>query len=210
MTTPFCGLTFETNENVLIPRPETEILVNRCLELMRGVKNPKILDIGTGSGNIAVSLTNSDETCKIVALDMSEEALVIACENARQLGVSDRISFIESDLFTNIFKEDGFDIIVSNPPYIPTWEIATLAGHVKAEPRLALDGGDDGLAFYRRILEGVPGFLKVGGYLIMEMGYDQSQRIEKLLKASGGFVDIGTIKDSSNIERVIEARWINS
>ncbi|MFH1753324.1 MAG: peptide chain release factor N(5)-glutamine methyltransferase [Candidatus Omnitrophota bacterium] len=222
MATRFCGLHIDTREDVFIPRPETELLVKRCLELMRGIDSPRVLDIGTGTGNIAVGLTNADETCKIVALDKSKEALRVARENAARLGLSERVAFIESDLFDNVaachcersarrVRSEAilFDIIVSNPPYIPTWEIETLAGHVKSEPRLALDGGEDGLDLYRKILEGAPGFLKKGGYLIMEMGYGQSYKIVKMLEDAGGFADIRTIKDSSNIERVIEARWIN-
>jgi release factor glutamine methyltransferase len=200
-------LDFVTTKETLIPRPETELLVARCLELTKDIKSPRILEIGTGSGNIAVSLTKMDETCTIVALDASREALDVAGLNAVRHGVENRIEFFKNDIFTDPFPE-AFDIIVSNPPYIPTWEIATLAGHVKEEPIGALDGGEDGLDFYKKIISDAPGLLKEHGSLVMEMGYGQSYKIKKLLEA-GGFTDIKIYKDTLNIDRVIKALWIN-
>ncbi|MDB4349718.1 peptide chain release factor N(5)-glutamine methyltransferase [Omnitrophica bacterium] len=220
--TKFLGLDFDTTKDTFIPRPETELLVKVCLDTVRHCAGSAyILDIGTGTGNIAVSLTKMDKTCKIVALDESEGALAVARENARRFGVSDRIEFIQSNLYSNLHgchceerrRRDeaiSFDIIVSNPPYIPAWEIATLAGHVKKEPRIALDGGDNGLDFYKMIIDGAPQVLKKRGYLIMEMGYNQSHYIKKILRESGSFADVETFKDFSNIERVIKAQWINS
>jgi release factor glutamine methyltransferase len=223
----FLGLDVETTKETFIPSPETELLVRACLEAIKRIESPYILDIGTGTGNIAVSLTKADGNCKIVALDESEGALAVAGKNAERFGVSERIEFIQSDLYaalalepldsrlyTSMFKRfrfkrfiNRFDIIVSNPPYIPTWEIFTLADHVKDEPWTALDGGDDGLDFYKRIIDGAGKFLKKGGRLIMEMGYNQSFDIKKLLEESGSFVDIRTIKDSSKIDRVVEAQY---
>jgi len=206
--TKFLGLDFKTTKDTFIPRPETGLLVKASLDIMPRDK-ARILDIGTGTGNIAISLTKADRVCKIVALDKSEEALAIAKENAKHLGVSDRIKFIKSDLFSDLAIEP-FDIIVSNPPYIPDWEIPTLADYVKDEPRLALDGGEDGLGFYKKIIEAAPKFLKEGGFLIMEMGYSQSYHVKRLLRESGNFTDIEILKDYSNIDRVIRARrWIS-
>jgi len=225
--TKFMGLEYTTSKGAFIPRPETELLVEACLELVRHFAESRILDIGTGTGIIPISLTKSAKDCTIVALDKSSAALEIAQDNARAHGVFDRIEFLESDLYDALkgplepfsgrlsVKQNGsslsynhFDIIISNPPYIPTWEIATLAEHVKNEPMMALDGGEDGLVFYRKLIAGAPAFLKKGGYLIMEMGYGQSFHLKKMLKEAG-FLDIEVKKDLSNIDRIIKARWTN-
>jgi release factor glutamine methyltransferase len=199
----FSNLEFEVTKETLSPRPETEFLVNACADIVRD-KPLRILDAGTGSGNIAVSLTKRCGNCKIVALDKSEEALRVARSNALYHGVLDRIDFIKSDLFDDI--TGYYDIIISNPPYVPTWEIETLAEHVRHEPLMALDGGEDGLDYYRRILAAAPEFLKEGGHLLMEMGYNQVFRIRKLIGDSGNFKVVGTIRDLLNIERVIISR----
>lgn len=233
--TRFLGLDFKA-DNTFIPRPETELLVEVCLRhcekiakapfsLLRGMRGAKIggsayggkrrsnlhiLDIGTGSGNIAISLTKQNRLCKIVALDTSDEALAAAGKNAERHGVSGRIEFVKSDLFGNI-NFYHFDIIIANPPYIPSWEIETLADHVKSEPRAALDGGKDGLDFYKSIIEEAPRFLRERGLVIMEIGYNQAYHVEKMLFDSGNFGNIEVFKDSSNIDRVIKAsRWTNS
>lgn len=227
--TKFLGLDFKTTKDTFMPRPETELLVKVCLDTLvpfstcttSSMKQTvHILDIGTGTGNIAISLTRLNPNCKIVALDNSEEALNVAKENAMRLGVPDRIEFVKSDLFSS-FVPFGrasinrkqtvqgllFDIIISNPPYIPNWEMETLAYHVKDEPRVAIDGGEDGLDYYKKIIKCAPEFLKDGGYLIMEMGYSQSCYVKKLLKESGNFEDIEIFKDFSNIDRVIKAKY---
>jgi len=208
----FLGLELHTTKDTFIPRPETELLVEVCLDIIKADLFPlgrwekfKILDIGTGSGNIAVSLTNKRRDCKIVALDKSKEALALAKKNAHKFGVRDRIDFVTGDVFTGLEGGCKFDIIVSNPPYVPVWEIPTLADSVKREPWMALDGGEDGLNFYKEIIGGAPGFLKKPGYLIMEMGYNQSFYIKRLLEKAG-FSDIEIFEDFSGIDRVIKAK----
>ena len=199
---------FIVSPAVLIPRPETELLVEEALKWLR--LHPQIsnaVDVGTGSGNIAIALTKKIKTCKIVALDHSEEALKVAMQNAQAHGVGGRIRFVKSDLF-RVLEDFKFDIIVANPPYIPTWEIETLSEDVKREPKLALDGGDDGLQYYRRIINEAQGYLKSGGFLIMELGYNQSRAVMRMLINTGNFTDIEVSKDFSKIDRVIKARWI--
>jgi len=206
--TTFLGLRLKTTKETLIPRPETALLVRRAMLACEYIgKAVDILDIGTGSGNIAILLTKRFITCKIVALDASDEALSVARENAESHGVSGRIEFVKSDLYSGI-GDRKFDIIVSNPPYIPTWEIKTLSRAVKSEPRAALDGGEDGLAYYNKIISLAPGFLKDGGYIMFETGYNQSLKVKDIL-ISNGFNAVEVSKDPWGVARVIEARWIN-
>ncbi|MBL7069320.1 MAG: peptide chain release factor N(5)-glutamine methyltransferase [Candidatus Omnitrophica bacterium] len=206
--TDFLGLDLHTTKETFIPRPETELLVEVCLGVMQELQADSplhILDIGTGTGNIAIPLTKIRRDCKIVALDKSEEALAVAGKNAEKFGVLDKIEFVTSDIFSSLARARKFDIIVSNPPYVSTWEIATLSDCVKDEPRMALDGGEDGLDFYRRIIADAPGFLKGPGCLIMEIGYNQSFYVKRLLEEAR-FKDIEIFKDSSGIDRVIKAK----
>ncbi|MDD5428924.1 MAG: peptide chain release factor N(5)-glutamine methyltransferase [Candidatus Omnitrophica bacterium] len=207
--TEFCGLDIEVNEKVLIPRPETELLVEKAVEVAKSQKTGvRVLDLCTGSGNIAIALTKSVSDCKIVASDISEEALDVARSNARRLGVSGRITFIHSDLFTDI--NDKFDIIVSNPPYIAKFEFETLQEEVLREPRIALDGGDDGLDFYRKIIEAAPSYLKSGGHILFEIGFGQAAQIKEIIVAGrGDFKLIELAKDLNGIDRVIIAQWTN-
>jgi len=208
--TKFAGLDLKQPKETFTPRLETELLVEICLKTMEG-PSPYILDIGTGIGNIPIALTLKNHVCKIVALDKSEAALIAAHENASYHGVEDRIEFIKSDLFgvLNENVSSPFDIIVSNPPYIATWELATLSQSVREEPRMALDGGEDGLYFYKEIIKEAPRFLKEGGSLIVEIGYNQSYPVKRLLEESSAFKGIELFKDLFGIDRVIRARWIN-
>ena len=223
----FCGLDFIVNEDVLIPRPETEILVETVIELVardkRQETSPRILDLCTGSGCIAISLmvrlrspsmpsrvealTKAITDCKIVVSDISEGALKIAEENAKVNGVFGRIDFIKSDLFKEIKGE--FDIITANPPYIAKDEFYELQEEVLREPRIALDGGPDGLDFYRRIFRDAPRHLKNGGYCIMEIGYGQRDAVKEIIENSGIFKLIDVREDQYLIDRVVVARWIN-
>ncbi len=203
----FATLTLKTTKDTFIPRPETELLVETCLNTINGACS--ILDIGTGTGNIAISLTIANEKCKIKALDCSNAVLEVARENGRIYKVTDRIEFIKSNIYSSLSHNyhNSFDMIVSNPPYIPGWEIETLAEHVKEEPRIALDGGKDGLDYYKEIISGAKAFLKPGGYIIMELGYNQSHAVKKILHDAGNFSNIEIFKDFSNIDRVIKAQW---
>jgi release factor glutamine methyltransferase len=213
--TEFMGLEFKVDRDVFIPRPETEILVETALRMATGFKpqasSLNILDIGTGSGNIAISLAKFLRGCEIKAVDISGKALKIAKENAQLNNVS--INFLESDLFDNYnLQSITYDLIVSNPPYIPTLDINHLQPEIKYEPGIALDGGRDGLDFYRRLIANSVDYLKEDGLLILEMGFNQRASIGNIFQKSGKFEIIEVVKDYNNIERVIVARkiWINS
>lgn len=206
----FCGLDFEVNEDVLIPRPETELLVETAAELAFSFQlsafSLKILDLCTGSGNIAISLTKRVPDCKIIASDISHGALHIAAANARRHGVYDRIKFVKSDLFEAL--DNRFDIIVSNPPYIARYEFETLQKEVQREPRLALDGGEDGMDFYRKICREAPRHLNNSGYLVFEIGFGQLSAIKEIMSCSG-LKFTGSKKDFNGIDRVVAAQWTN-
>jgi len=201
--TEFMGLEFKVNEAVLIPRPETERLVEKALEYAKQNKPGRVLDLGTGSGCIAVSLARYAPELKIDASDISPEALAIAKENAAAHGVG--INFIRSDLFSALeYKEYG--LIVSNPPYLASAQIRELQPELSFEPALALEGGADGLDSYRRIIRQAPGYLQKNGLLIMEIGLGQRKGLEKIFADSGKFEITEIVKDYNNLDRVICAR----
>ena len=190
------------DESVLIPRPDTEILVEEVLKLIRKKETLSILDLCTGSGAIAISLAK-ETNAKITATDISQKALDIARKNAKLNNT--KINFIQGDLFENIPKENKFDIIVSNPPYIETETIKDLSKEVKNEPIIALDGGIDGLDFYRRIAFKAKNFLNADGYLALEIGYNQKAEVYKIL-LENRFTEILSVKDFSGNDRVIIAK----
>ncbi len=201
-TWDFMGLSFEVNSDVLIPEQDSEFLVEEALRHCQD--DMEILDLCTGSGCIGLSILNFSNYSRATCTDISGKALAVARRNAEKLGLSDRVTFMETDLFPG--EERKYDMIVSNPPYIRTDVIETLAPEVKDhEPRLALDGSDDGLSFYRRIIDNAHRFLLSSGYLIMEIGYDQAQDVTELLEAKGHFHAIETIKDYSGNDRVVKA-----
>lgn len=199
---------FKVTPATLIPRPETELLaesVVRAAELAAGKDaEVKILDIGTGSGAIIVSLLSCLPKAKGVGADISLEALLVARENAERFGVRERCGFVCSDLFSKLPPEKKFDIIVSNPPYIPSAEIGTLARDVQQEPRSALDGGADGLDFYRRIAGEAARHLSAHGLLAFEIGIGQARAVEGLCREAG-FVHTAVRRDYAGIERMIFA-----
>ncbi len=195
----FMQLNFFVNENVLIPRSDTEILVEEIIENYKN-KEVKILDLCTGSGCIAISLKKYIENSKVYAIDISEEALNIAKQNA--MNNETDITFIKSDMFSNI-KEEKFDIIVSNPPYIKTEVIKKLDKEVKKEPLIALDGGNDGLYFYKKIIEEGYKFLNEEGKIFFEIGYDQKEDIINLINNNNKYELIKTKKDLENNDRII-------
>ena len=208
----FMGLDFEVGPQVLIPRPDTEILVEEAIEDLKGHPSPTILDIGTGSGAIAVSLAKYLPHAELCAVDISEEALGTARTNAASNGVDKRVRFLLGSLFGPAEDMGGmFDAIVSNPPYIPEGDIEFLQREVSShEPRAALDGGADGLDFYRAIVLKAPKFLKPGGMIYLEVGAGQAPEVENLLKQvkCGGkscYNSILRIKDLAGIERVVKA-----
>ena len=193
----FMGMTFHVNSNVLIPRQDTETLVEEALKVVK--PGMKVLDMCTGSGCIPISLKLRNPQIVIEGADISEEALKVAEKNAKKLGVSGK--WIQTDMFENI--TGTFDMITSNPPYIPTKVIEELEAEVRLhDPYEALDGKEDGLYFYRILAEKVPEYLTDGGWLVMEIGYDQSADVEKLLKETG-FEQVSTQKDLAGLDRVV-------
>lgn len=193
----FMGIEFAVNKDVLIPQPDTEILVEEVIKLLKQYKKPKILDLCTGSGAIAISISEKVSEAQIYASDISEKALAIARINDR----SKKIKFILSDLFNNI--EDKFDIIVSNPPYIKTLEIEKLSKEVQNEPILALDGGIDGLEFYRKIIGQASKYIKKNGYLCLEIGEKQKKQVKDIINNEKKYADIKEYKDLNENDRVI-------
>ena len=198
----FMGLEFFVNEHVLIPRQDTETLVELILKDYKGRK-PVILDMCTGSGCIAISLSNIGGFEDVTAVDLSKEDLKVAKRNADVLLGPGRITLIESDLFQAIEPESRFDIIVSNPPYIPTEIIKELQPEVRNyEPMLALDGREDGLFFYRQLVSEGRRFLNPGGSIYFEIGYDQAESVSALLE-DAGFAEIRVVKDAAGLDRVV-------
>ncbi len=214
-STSFCGLEMAVNRHVLIPRPETELLAEagwqflnqftptegragsplpaaprNCDDGAHGVTRPTALDFGTGSGCIAIALAAKCPSARVIAIDLSADALAIAQQNANKSAVAERIEFRQSDGFTTLKPDERFDLIVSNPPYIASAEIETLQPEVRDhDPRGALDGGADGLDFYRRLAVAAAAFLKPHGKLMLEFGEGQAEAISALLMAQGWIVE---------------------
>jgi release factor glutamine methyltransferase len=180
----FFGLEFEVTADVLIPRPETEIIIEETIRLARGARldEPLIIDVGTGSGCIAITLARELERSRVIATDISPAALLVAKRNARRHGLESRIAFVASDLLRALSQSLSADFIISNPPYVSQEQLSGLQREVRDwEPRLALTDFGDGLSFYRTLFEQAPALLKAGGYLICEMGYTQSAEIQGLI-----------------------------
>ncbi len=201
----FMKLNFFVNEDVLIPRPDTEILVEEVIKIARKINAKKILDMCTGSGAIAVSLAKYLDNVEITAVDISEKTLDVAKTNAKNNEVENKITFIESNLFENIVNEK-YDIIVSNPPYIKKDVIKTLTKEVQKEPKIALDGGYDGLDFYRKITHQSEEYLKFNGYLCFEIGYDQKKDVIKIINDEKKFTGTYSKKDLCDNDRIIVTR----
>ena len=198
----FMKLNFLVTKDVLIPRPDTEILVEEVIEKAQNIPNPVILDLCTGSGAIAVSIAKYIKNSKIYAVDISPKVIEIAKKNAELNGVKNNIEFIQSDLFTKI-KNQKFDIIVSNPPYIETKVIKTLSKEVQNEPKIALDGGEDGLDFYRKISQNAYKYLNRKGFLCLEIGYNQKYTVQKILEEQKRYINTYCKKDLCENDRVI-------
>ena len=207
----FMGFPFRVNEHVLTPRQDTETLVELVLR-ERPDPSQSVLDLCTGSGCIALSLARLGGYRRVWASDLSEEALKVAEENAKGLlkdPAESKAEFrlLKSDLFEGIPKEERFDILTSNPPYIPTEVIEGLEPEVRDhEPRMALDGDEDGLKFYRILAAEAGGFLNSGGAIYLEIGWDQGAKVEELLRQAG-FQEIRTVKDLAGKDRVVRAGW---
>ena len=206
----FMGHAFYVDENVLIPRQDTETVVLEGLKRLKGKTEPRILDMCTGSGCILTSLLLERPDASGTGADISEKALLVAERNAEALGTADRSEWILSDLFSSFCFDENtshstlkYDILVSNPPYIRTAVLPSLMEEVRDhDPKIALDGGEDGLIFYRRITEEAPRCLKPGGILLYEIGFDQADEVKALLE-NAGFEDIRVIKDLSGQNRAV-------
>lgn len=201
----FMKLSFFVDKNVLIPRQDTEILVEEVINIAKKNNAKKILDLCTGSGAIAVSLAKYLPQAEITAIDISNEALKIAKKNAISNNVENQITFISSDMFTNL-NEEKFDIIVSNPPYIKTNVIKNLDIQVQNEPFIALDGGKDGLDFYKKIINESYQYLKYNGYLCLEIGFDQKIDVIELIENTESFTGTYSKKDLFDNDRIIVTR----
>lgn len=193
----FMGYEFYVDENVLIPQPDTEILVQEVIEIAKSKEDIKILDICTGSGCIGISLQKELNNVQVTLSDISLQALEIAKKNAKINGGENNIKFTQSNMFENITEK--YDIIVSNPPYIETDVIKTLDKAVQNEPHIALDGGEDGLKFYRILIQEGMKYLNESGYLCMEIGYNQKEKIMALIKENEAYCK----KDLSGNDRII-------
>lgn len=206
----FMGFEFYVNENVLIPRQDTETLVEKAMEILQGQDKPRVLDMCTGSGCILLSILAMKENAIGTGADVSDKALLVAKRNAEGLNVADRAEFVESDLFLSpFFKETTgkevplYDILISNPPYIRSAVIDDLMEEVKGhDPRIALDGHEDGLYFYRRIVSEGKAYLREEGWMLFEIGYDQGEDVSTLLKEAG-FIHVQVIKDLAGLDRVV-------
>ena len=205
----FMGYEFFVNENVLVPRQDTEVLVEEALSLIKEKEVPQILDMCTGSGCILLSILLEREDALGTGADLSEKALSVAEKNRETYHLETRAELIKSDMFQSGYfegKKESFDIIVSNPPYIPTEEIEKLQAEVRFhDPFMALDGKEDGLYFYRIIAKNAGEYLKPGGFLACEIGCDQGEDVKKMFE-SCGFSDVKVIKDLAGLDRVVSGK----
>lgn len=202
----FMGLTFKVNEDVLIPRPDTETWLEKIIQYHRNEQGLYVADLGTGSGAILLSFLYYCKEDTGVGVDISEKALALAEENGKTLKMDDRVTWRRGDYLTALEEGELFDGILTNPPYIPTGDIRGLAEEVRHEPMNALDGGADGLTFYRKLAEGAAEHLKDGGFLAAEFGIHQAADVVKLLKETGKFDSFEVITDYGGIERAVYCR----
>ena len=201
----FYGLPFKVRENVLIPRPDTEILVEQCIQLMREIEEPNILDIGSGSGAISIAIANELKSSSVTGVDINEDAIRLANEN-KVLNKVENVNFMKSDLFEKLDEDFKYDLIVSNPPYITKDEYETLMPEVKNfEPKNALTDLGDGLYFYREISKKAEAYLKDTGYLAFEIGYKQAKDVSKILE-DNNFAVLSIVKDYGGNDRVVLAK----
>jgi len=204
----FYSMEFAVTPDVLIPRPETELLVDQALEFVARNPNARVLDIGTGSGAIAVAIAANAPEARIVATDISEHSLAIARANATTHRCADRIEFVRADLFP--FRMHLFDVILSNPPYVPSRDMDSLAPEVRLyEPRRALDGGEDGLDFYRKMIPDCRRYLAGDAIVAFEVGVGQADVVAAMFTRAG-FRNVASLNDLSGIPRVVRASGLNS
>jgi release factor glutamine methyltransferase len=205
--TEFYGLRFMVSPGVLIPRPETETLVENVVDEFKQRDHPSILDVGTGSGAIAIAVAGSLPSATCVATDLSREALSVAASNVRLNGVSDRVRLVRADLLSAFRPGRPFDALVSNPPYIASGDIPGLQPEVRDhDPLLALDGGPDGYRFYRTLLPKATHMIRAGGLLALEIGDGQGDTVAAMVQDTGAFSDVRVLPDLSSHDRVVLAR----
>jgi len=208
----FRSLDLHVDHRVLIPRPETELLVEESILVLSSLpeeRSPYVLDLGTGSGALALSLLKERKGILLVATDISGEALAVAKHNARRMGVLDALMLVRGDLFGpfRLRQEGIFDLIVSNPPYVPRAEVERLPREIRQyEPRMALDGGEDGMDFHRALIRQASEYLRRGGWMLVEVGAGQRKEVESLFSEQGLFSKVEVRKDFSGIDRVIRAQ----
>jgi len=204
--TEFREVRLKTDRRALVPRPETELLVGIALDFLRGRENPLVADLGAGSGAIALSVAYELPGTRVVAVDLSDDALLLADSNARRLGLEDAVTLLCGDMLDALANRGPFDAILSNPPYIATAEIETLEPEVRDhEPRMALDGGPDGMDILRRIIGGAPVHLKPGGLLLLEMGAGQGETLRSEAERDGQFSSVEIIPDWAGKDRILKA-----
>ena len=207
--TEFYGYPIKVTPDVLIPRPETEEIVDEAVKALKGVKNPIVLDLCAGSGCIAVAIAKDIRGSRVIAIDASPKALAIAEENALLNNVEKSITFLEGDLFASLKAsgfEFSFDLIASNPPYIKTGDIEALPPEVRLhEPRAALDGGTDGLTLIKRIIADAPKYLKPGKALLMEIGFGEAEEVKRIVSDTGLYRSFEIKKDLEGVERILKA-----
>ncbi len=206
----FMGLSFVVNEHVLVPRPDTEAWLETIIERYRNLPNISLLDLGTGSGAIAVSFLAFCKEARAIAVDCSEEALAVARENGTAAGVDKRIEWRCGDFLQAVGSEEIFDVILSNPPYIPSAEIETLAPEVRHEPKTALDGGADGLDFYRILAKDAAAHLKEGGLLAVEVGAGEAPAVAALFAENPALSAAEILCDYGGIERAVCVRKVTA
>jgi release factor glutamine methyltransferase len=201
----FYGRTFFVSPAVMIPTPETELLCETAIAFIKKeqMKSPKILDIGTGSGVIAVTMTAEVPDANTIALDISDDALAVAKRNAKTLAVNSRIEFRQSDLFAAIKKDERFDLILSNPPYIAEPMYAGLPPEVLADPKISLTSGPEGMDIIKKIVQDAPNYLAPGGLLAFEIGYDQADKVANLTDTDDRYTSISILRDLNDIDRVV-------
>ncbi len=201
----FYGRCFYVNESVMIPTPETELLCKAAIGFCETnkIQRPRILDIGTGSGVISVTLACELIDTEITAVDISEAALEVAERNAKTLAPDKKINFLKSDLFENLNKTKKFDLILSNPPYITEEEYETVPPEVKADPKIAITSGSDGLDIIRVILKKAPDYLAENGRIMFEIGHKQSEKISQLVESDSCYSSISILKDLNDIDRIV-------
>ncbi len=207
--TEFYSLSFRLSQHVLIPRPETEILVESLVDRVRALPRPRILDVGTGSGAIAVAAAFTLRQSRIVALDVSACALSIARKNARLNRVDSRITFLNGDLLSPFLSDPAFDALAANLPYIPSNQFEDLQPEVRDfEPRLALDGGPDGLCLYRPLVAQAGNLLRPGGWLVLEVGDGQARSVARMAASTSAFHTPEIVPDLNGVERVVLSRRV--